>query len=167
MNESKPDTQESCGNLSAANFILPEGVHFYVGSVSVEDCEIEVVIDIADGVCRYWQHGSLANGDQIVLSVPTQWEICGECRGEGKRLMDGFHGVAFTQEDRRDWSPDDEDDYFSGAMDVPCTDCSGTGKVRVLDLSGLSETFRQSVDAWHEEESYYDQERAQERAMGC
>lgn len=164
MNEENDQTRR----LSASNFELPKGVDFEIDDVREQDAEIEVLISIESGNVVPWSFGALSDGDQIVLAVPTRWEICGGCDGEGMRLCDGLRGVAFTREDfDRDWSRDEQDQYFSGGYDVGCSECSGSGKVKVLSMASVPESLSKEVEAWQERQAYYDWESAQERAMGC
>lgn len=56
----------------------------------------------------------------------ARWEICPDCEGEGKHVHDA---LSVPSEEYRD-DPDFMEDYFSGAYDVRCERCDGTGKVR-------------------------------------
>lgn len=165
MNE---DQDIETNTLNASNFNLPEGVDFYIDYLAPSSGEIGVVISIESDDRECLIAGVVhLDGDEIALDMPIVWEICGECRGEGKRLADGFHGVAFTEEDRRDWSPEDTDDYFGGALDVGCPECEGTGKIRALDLNAVPFPLSKAIRDWSLEEEADAAERAQERAMGC
>src|ERR1039458_2455528 len=72
-------------------------------------------------------HGPTAT----VLELPTHWEICGECRGEGKSSE--HLGCYTASEFAESFDPDEAEDYFNGVYDRPCSDCGGTGKVREVD----------------------------------
>jgi hypothetical protein len=85
---------------------LPAGFDIVDGKLTYEECES----------CR-------------VKFSP--WEICGECRGEGKHChhIDG-NGLpdSFREDD------DSMEDYFSGAYDRECESCDGSGKLKMMML---------------------------------
>lgn len=72
------------------------------------------------------------DGYEQEFRIPAKWEICDDCEGDGTVLRDGLRGVAFTQEEMNE-DPDFAESYFSGAYDVPCQTCTGSGKVKVPD----------------------------------
>jgi hypothetical protein len=96
------------------------------------------------------------DGFEEVVEVPSKWEICNACRGEGVRAL---HGMAITSSEWAEWDPEEQEGYFRGDYDTPCV-CEG-GKVRVPDLDALPPVLRQRVEAHLNEEARY---RAEERA---
>jgi hypothetical protein len=95
--------------------------------------------------------------------VPTKWEICETCEGEG------HHGPGWT------WTASELDEQFGneaeefmddlrrGTYDVPCSArCSG-GKYRVPDLGRLTPEQEKDLDEWiqdaYETEAIYRMER--------
>lgn len=76
-------------------------------------------------------------GEEIQL--PTKWAICDRCRGEGHHSNPAFDGT--TTEWWYDGDPDGESlqAYMSGAYDIPCDDCHGSGKVKEVDRDRCTE----------------------------
>lgn len=62
----------------------------------------------------------------ISFTFPAEWEICHECRGEGRGLIEGLRGVDVTDMCRED--PDFYYAYAGGRYDTHCHKCSGSGK---------------------------------------
>lgn len=73
--------------------------------------------------------------------LPTRWVICEHCRGEGKLDNPAFSNGITSSEWADEWDEDSRADYMAGRYDVPCTDCSGSGKLREPDVSQM--TFAQ------------------------
>jgi RecJ-like exonuclease len=103
--------------------------------------------------------------------LPMCWEICSACRGEGTTTRhiepDGGGFTASEWAEACDGDDEFEENYFSGRYDRPCEECSGTGKVRVVDEQACSP---EELEAWREEceaERYLRAERDAERRMGC
>lgn len=66
--------------------------------------------------------------------LPTKWEICPHCLGEGK--SSAYLGSFTSDEfDERFETLEEQDAYFNGCYDRTCGHCQGTGKVKVLDES--------------------------------
>ena len=62
----------------------------------------------------------------VSFTFPAEWEICHECRGEGRGLIEGLRGVDVTDMCRED--PDFYYAYAGGRYDTHCHKCSGSGK---------------------------------------
>jgi hypothetical protein len=81
--------------------------------------------------------------------LPWKWEICSACRGNGTTTRHvECDGGGFTSSE---WAEQDEEfreDYLAGRYDRPCPDCSGSGKVKEVDLDQLTEDERK---AWQEQ----------------
>jgi hypothetical protein len=124
-------------------------------------------------ICRWLDEGADESED-LVISVPTAWQICDECHGEGMSLCDSLRGVAITESDRGpggDWGPDEMREYFSGGYDTQCGSCRGAGKVRVpMALSadvGAPSWLVELVDEWYRDQAAFTYESACERRMGA
>jgi hypothetical protein len=102
--------------------------------------------------------------DGTEVELPSRWEICGRCRGEGK--SSAYLG-AFTQSDMDEAGPEFLEDYVSGAYDRACDRCDGTGKVRRVDWSKLTRAQRKAWNEQVRDERDYAAEVEAERRMGC
>lgn len=96
--------------------------------------------------------------------IPSVWEICEECRGEGKSSR--YMGV-ISDEDAQD--DDWMQDYMNGRFDKPCRECSGLGRVAVMDQAYLDAhpDIRQMVDDHNAEEAEYRATCRAERMFGA
>lgn len=105
-----------------------------------------------------------------LLNLVTCWEICSTCRGDGTSTA--YLG-AYTQADREEMG--DEwfefmDDVRAGIYDRACGDCSGTGKVRVVDRDATNHVCPRTLehwDDWCEQMWRHKAVERQERAMGA
>ena len=68
----------------------------------------------------------------VDFEFPAQWEICHECRGEGRGLIEGLRGVDVTEMCQED--PDFFYDYAGGRYDTNCHRCGGSGKVLEIKM---------------------------------
>lgn len=113
--------------------------------------------------------------------LKTKWAICGCCEGNGRVENPAFSN-GFTSEEWADMCSDydDGDDtsaadrYMAGAYDVVCSECRGTGKIKVPDVQAM--TFgekRQHILNMREQQAEARARReiaaeyAAERRMGC
>lgn len=98
--------------------------------------------------------------------LPFKWVICQECRGNGHHS--GGMG-ALTQEDMED--EDFRQDYLAGLYDKQCSDCGGSGKVKVADLAKMTKADRKAYQAQEREAADSDAieaaERQAEHYMDC
>lgn len=110
--------------------------------------------------------------DDQEVPLPTKWEICGECRGEGS--VSSIPG-AFTSSDLDEWfgNSDEREEFLGeytkrgGMYDKPCPDCKGRGSVQVVDEDRLDAMV---LKVYHETqaEAWADWAMAeQERRMGA
>lgn len=108
----------------------------------------------------------LEDGTEVTL--PTSWAICSHCRGNGTSSL--YLG-AITQSDREpggNWEdPDEFADYMEGKYDRACDTCSGSGKVRVVDIKRLSPEHLRLWEEQCNEEMEYQAMCAAERRMGA
>lgn len=69
------------------------------------------------------------------IELPTVWEICTRCRGNGTHVnpsIDG-HGISEDEWNGPDWDEESRETYMSGGYDVRCEAGCVDGKVLVPD----------------------------------
>jgi len=105
-------------------------------------------------------------GDEVWVDLPTYWEVCPICDGEGKHVNPSIDAGGLTQDDF-DEDPDFRQNYLEGVYDIPCNYCGGKRVVKMVNTDLLSddvaEAFRDQQRDDAEEEAIH---RA-ELAMGC
>ena len=105
--------------------------------------------------------------DELVeIEVPTVWEICHMCSGNGTHVNPSIDCCGLTHEDFAE-DPDFLDEYMSGTYDVQCRTCKGTGKVRVPDYDALTDEQREGLEELERDRAQWAAEEAAERAMGA
>jgi DnaJ-class molecular chaperone len=72
------------------------------------------------------------------------WAICPHCDGHGKRDNPAFSN-GITSSEWAEWDCDERETYLSGAYDVVCRDCDGTGKVAEPIISRLTFTEKRAL----------------------
>ncbi len=95
--------------------------------------------------------------------------ICHVCEGHGMMDNPAFSN-GITSSEWQEWGDEDKESYMSGAYDVTCTCCNGSGKLRVPNVAAL--TFaekRELVEKRRERREVRESYRieAMERAMGA
>ena len=105
-------------------------------------------------------------GEGVEIELPTKWEICDLCNGEGRHVnpsidAGGISGEAFLED------PDFAEDYMAGAYDVACNACGGAGKVKVPDYDQLTEDQRKALEEQQMADAAYEAERRAELIMGA
>src|SRR3954470_11668333 len=87
-------------------------------------------------------------GLETTVTLPSRWEICDTCIGEGKhsRGVEG-DGGGITSSEWAEWDAEERDTYVSGGYDRRCDDCQGSGKIKVVDEDQLTPDLRKR---WHE-----------------
>ena len=58
----------------------------------------------------------------------NKWIICPTCKGEGKHVNPSIDANGITSSEMNE-DPEFMEDYFNGVYDIPCKECSGSGKV--------------------------------------
>lgn len=87
---------------------------------------------------------TLYRDDGSEQQLPTHWEICDNCRGDGQLPL---QGIVITADDWADWDDDDRHEYMHGtAYNSNCVECGGSGKIRVVDEDQLDED---TLAEWH------------------
>lgn len=109
---------------------------------------------------------TLFRDDGTEIELPTRWEVCGTCGGEGSHVAPAIDCDGLTSEDFAN-DPDFAETYFGGAYDVTCSTCHGRTTVRVADTDAMSDDLRAEYQAQIEADRLYDAEVAAERRMGC
>jgi hypothetical protein len=64
--------------------------------------------------------------------LPTKYEVCDYCNGEGTRALGGACISGDALDDHEFMS-----DYFNGAYDTKCEDCKGLRVIKVIDLDRM------------------------------
>lgn len=72
------------------------------------------------------------DGSEVTYDLPTKWEVCHICNGEGKHVNPAIDAGGLSAEDFAE-DPDLAENYFSGAYDVPCNGCGGMRVQKVVD----------------------------------
>ena len=104
------------------------------------------------------------DGAEITLALPAVWQICGFCEGDGKSCA--YLG-SYTWEEMHEQGEEFIEDYFSGAYDRQCSECSGSGKIRVIDRETANPEDLTLYDRDMDERYAAAAEQAAEIAMGA
>jgi hypothetical protein len=104
--------------------------------------------------------------------LPTVYDVCSRCKGEGKHVNPGIDGHGITMDEwwGPDWDDESRDMYMSGGYDVTCYGCKGLRVVAVVDEDRLKrddpELYRDWV-RYEADEAAYERTCEMERRMGC
>jgi len=71
------------------------------------------------------------------VELPTKWEVCPICDGEGKHVNPSIDCGGLTADDFAE-DPDFMDEYMSGTYDVACNYCCGRTTVLAVDWDALT-----------------------------
>jgi RecJ-like exonuclease len=107
----------------------------------------------------------ISDDDGMDVELPTCWEICSTCDGNGahsQRL-----GAITSDEWNNDWDEESRETYLRGGYDATCESCSGSGKVRVVDVERLTAEQLALWEAWQKDEAEYQALCKMERDMGA
>lgn len=103
---------------------------------------------------------------EIPEGLPTKWEVCPQCQGEGKHVNPSIDAGGLTREDFLE-DPDFMHDYMSGLHDVACNTCGGKRVVKVVDEQGADpELLQDYYDELEAEAADWATQRA-ELIAGC
>jgi hypothetical protein len=109
------------------------------------------------------------DGEETVVRLPAEWQICPNCYGEGTHVNRNIDGNGISPEEFAE-DPDFAEAYFSGVYDVGCEECKREGKILAVvipeDESLWSDDMRAYVEHQNDEADYR-RTCAAERALGC
>lgn len=106
--------------------------------------------------------GYFSDDDGEFVQVPYKWEICSQCRGEGK--SSAYLG-AYTWDELHEQGDEFIEDYFAGNYDRVCDCCDGSGKVTVPDYGKMTEEQEKKYMEQMEADYAYESERRAEMRM--
>jgi len=108
------------------------------------------------------------NEEGIEIEVPTRYEVCQECGGEGKTDHPAFsNGITSDEWNGPDWDEESQQNYLSGAYDVVCSRCDG---LRVEVVPYFDKMDKKTMRLWEEKEQAeydYHLQCEAERKFGC
>lgn len=104
--------------------------------------------------------------EEMTITLPAKYEVCGTCGGEGKHVNPGVdsHGIS-PDEFRED--PDFAEDYFGGVYDVTCGTCRGKRVVAVVDEGRADPEHLKLHNNKLDSDASYERLCAAERRYGC
>lgn len=87
-------------------------------------------------------------GTEIEVELPTKWDVCPVCRGEGTHVNPSIDCGGISASDFAE-DPDFAEAYMSGVYDQPCNSCEGRRVIKVADEDAMDPEQRK---LWHEQE---------------
>ena len=132
-----------------------ENLNYYNDPRNTEPAKDKIVFPLYDE----------ATDDFVDVELPTKWEVCDLCDGEGKHVNPAIDCGGL----REDWAddPDFRRDYFGGRYDVPCNLCGGKRVIKGVDCDALTEELRKAYEEHLEDEYEARAERLAEKSMGA
>lgn len=106
------------------------------------------------------------DGSFAEIELPTKWEVCSVCDGNGKHVNPSIDAGGLTHDDFAD-DPDFAAEYFGGTYDVTCQRCGGRTTERVVDWDALTPEQRDAYDEQQRADAAYEAERLAEIRMGA
>jgi hypothetical protein len=92
-------------------------------------------------------------GEETVTRIPAEFEICYECRGEGRHTNRNIDGNGITASEwAEDWDEESRETYLSGGYDVDCEVCDGSGKILVPSTENLTEKQKESLERYERQQ---------------
>ena len=85
-----------------------------------------------------------ATGEDKKIELPTHWEVCDVCHGEGRHVNPNIDCGGISEEMEDD--PDFRENYMSGMYDVTCYTCGGKRVVKGVDWDALSDEHRKAYE---------------------
>lgn len=115
---------------------------------------------------KFWGFFIDEHGEEVEeeMTLHTRWEICDDCRGEGK--SSAYLG-AYTSDEMHEAGPEFQEDYMNGFYDKPCSSCKGKGKVEVPDEEIADPKALKAYHEMKQIEWEMDREQEAERKMGA
>lgn len=105
------------------------------------------------------------DGEEIVEEIPSKYEVCDRCRGEGKHTNPAIDGNGITASEWAEWDYEDRENYMNGVYDITCEECNGKRVVLVLDEDNCTEEQIEKYYKYKREQRQYDYEEAYLRRM--
>lgn len=130
------------------------------GGVS-EQCDCP---DAPDGVDPV--RGTHFFGTDIEEKLPTTWESCPVCHGEGKHVNPAIDAGGLTAADFHE-DPDFAAEYMRGTYDVTCNRCCGRTTVKGVDWDALTDQQRKLYEEQLVADAEYRAERLAEIRAWC
>lgn len=114
-------------------------------------------------------------GEEVIYSLPSCFEVCERCEGEGTHLNSSIGEHAYTSEEFNEafFEEEDKAEYFrhGGRYDVTCEVCKGKRVVPEVDEAACNSPELKEILALYykklERQAEYDREDEYERRMGC
>lgn len=109
------------------------------------------------------------NIDGVDHEVKGKFIVCPRCQGHGTVLRASIAEHAYTEEEFREFSPEEREAYFTrgGMYDEKCPQCKGRNVVEVPDEALLPARLRRALRAAEAEEREYQAMCRMEREAGC
>ncbi len=105
-------------------------------------------------------------GETVEIELPTKWDVCSVCNGEGKHVNPAIDCGGISAEAFHD-DPDFADAYFGGTYDQVCNNCHGRTTERVVDWDQLTEAQAEAYEAQLQAEAECRAEHLAELRMGA
>ncbi len=106
------------------------------------------------------------NDSEEEISVPTHWEVCPVCNGQGTHVNPSIDAHGITADEFHE-DPDFEGDYFSGVYDQTCNECHGRTTVRAPNWDAMSQEHQDAYQRQCDDLNSMYAEMAAERRMGA
>jgi hypothetical protein len=113
---------------------------------------------------RLVEDGDLAEEHDGVFHATVSSSKCYGCDGKGTMVNPAIDAGGISSRDFQE-DPDFAEAYFSGAYDVRCSECGGSGHNQ--DATIVDERIDRLVRDYLDEAEGYDAERLAEMRMGC
>lgn len=98
------------------------------------------------------------DGNEEEVNLPTRYEVCSRCNGEGHHTNPSIDGNGITASEWAEWDDEDKENYMSGVYNVACYECSGKRVVKVVDESRLDNKLKAAYKKYVEDERLYERE---------
>lgn len=111
---------------------------------------------------NHGEHGYMyedENGDEQLVDLPGEYEVCDLCRGTGK-MTNRSIGAITSDEWERDWDYEEREAYMNGRYDVLCDECNGKRVVWGIDLEAFEKLNKEAYDHYVNKMRYDAEDRA-------
>jgi hypothetical protein len=103
--------------------------------------------------------------EENVVELPTHWEVCDLCEGEGSHVNPSIDCNGLDEEQEND--PDFMGDYLSGKYDIACNRCGGKRVIQEVNWDAVSEEHKHEYHRQQQWEHESRQEQLAELRAGC